>query len=102
MQVQESLHTPLGLCGVTGGDTVAGPGSPPPSWPISGESYRRVPHAETDDVKVVFCGSCVPILCVFLEACNQCRDWSRPSPDDFRALSRRKSARTLASSFLMS
>ena len=35
----------------------AGPGSPPPAWPISGESYKQVPHAETDDVKVVVCGS---------------------------------------------
>ena len=72
LQDQESVHTPLGLCGVTAGNTVAvafepaGPGSPPPTWPISGESYRRVPHAETDDVKVVVCGSlrahsvCVP------------------------------------------
>ena len=63
MQVQESVHTPLGLCGVTAGNTVAvafepvGPGSPPPAWPLLGESYRRVPHAETDDVKVVVCGS---------------------------------------------
>ena len=63
LQVQESVHTPLGLCGVTAGNTVAvafepaRPGSPPPAWPISGESYRRVPHAETDDDKVVVCGS---------------------------------------------
>ena len=63
LQVQESVHTPLGRCGVTAGNTVAvafepaGPGSPPPAWPISGESYRRVPHAETDDVKVFVYGS---------------------------------------------
>ena len=58
-----SVYTPLGPCGVTAWNTVAvafepaGPGSPPPAWPISRESYRRVPHAETDDVKVVVCGS---------------------------------------------
>ena len=63
LQVQESVHTPLGRCEVTAGNTVAvafepaGPGSPPPAWPISGESYRRVPHAETDDVKVFVYGS---------------------------------------------
>ena len=41
-----SVHTPHGICGVTAGSTVAvafepaGPGSPPPAWPISGESVQ--------------------------------------------------------------
>ena len=65
----------------------------------SGESVQA--HAETDDVEVVAWDPCVPILCGFLEACDLCRDCSGPSPDDFRALSRRKSTWTLASSFLM-
>ena len=40
------VHTPLGLCGVTAGSTVAvdfepaGPGSPPPAWPNSGKSVQ--------------------------------------------------------------
>ena len=100
-----SVHTPFGLCGVTAGSTVAvafepaRPGSPPPAWQNSGESVQA--HAETDDAKVVAWDPCVPFLCGFLEACDHCRDCSGPSPDDFRALSRRKSPWTLASSFLM-
>ena len=43
---KDSVHTPHGICGVTAGSTVAvafepaGPGSPPPAWPISGESVQ--------------------------------------------------------------
>ena len=51
--------------------------------------------------KLLLANPCVPILCGFLEACNHCRDCSGSSPDDFRALSRKKSPWTLASSLLM-
>ena len=103
-----SVHTPLGLCGVTAGSTVAvafepaGPGSLPPAWPNSGESVQA--STTCGDRRRRSC--CLRILaCPFsvgsFEACDHCRDCSGPSPDDFRALSRRKSPWTLASSFLM-
>ena len=62
LQVQESVAHYAWSLRSTAGNTVAvlssrPDHSPPPAWPISGESYRRVPYAETDDVKVVVCGS---------------------------------------------
>ena len=64
----------------------------------TGEYHMRRPTTS----KLLLADPCVPILCGFLEACNHCRDCSRPSPDDFRALSRRKSSWSLTSSFLTS
>ena len=93
-----SVHTLHGLCGVTAGSTVAvafepaGPGFPPPAWPISGNRYRRVPHAETDASKLLLADPCVPILCEFLEASKHCRDCSRPPPDDFPGADQEKVA----------
>ena len=63
-----SVHTPLGLCGVTKGSTVAvafepaGPGSPPPAWQNSGESVQA--HAATPKLLlgILACPFCVSSL----------------------------------------
>ena len=100
-----SVHTLVGLCGVTAGSMVAvafeltRSGSPPSAWLNSGESVQA--HTETDDAEVVAWDPSVPFLCGFFEACDHRRDCSGPSPDDFRALSRRKSPWAFASSFLI-
>ena len=102
--VQEYVHTPIGLRGMTAWNTVvvgfepARPNSPPPAWPISGESNhtRRLTTS-----KLLCANPCVPIVCGFLGACNHCRDCSGSSPDDFRVLSRRSRRGPLASSLLM-
>ena len=60
MQVQESVHTPLGLCGVTAGNTVAGPGSPPPAWPISGNRTGKYHMRRPTTSKLLFADLACP------------------------------------------
>ena len=69
--VQENVHTPIGLCGVTAWNTVAvafepaGPGSTPPAWSNSGESVQGEYHMRPTTSKLLLADLYVPILCPF-------------------------------------